>query len=563
VLERPVINLEIDSQGRPNWEFASAEAGGKPAAPAVPAGQPDRGGDGAALRGLQLGDVRLVDGRLTYRDARSGVEQVVDDIDMSVSLPSLASPMAADGSLVWNKEKIALKLGMENPKAFLTGDTTRLAASVSAAPVKLEFEGTASQGKQIKAAGTVDLDVPSLRKLAAWAGQPLSAPGEGYGPLRIGGTIGVEGQKYRFTKAKFAFDKIEASGEFHYDGGGRRPHLQARLDTGVLDLNPYLPPEAPPAGGASKPAAGSGGGAAPQQGWSDDPIDLTPLRQVDVDAVMQAEGVVVRKIAVGKSRVKVGLKDGRLSTELTEMALYRGGGKAVLTADASADTPVVAMTLDVSGLQANPALKDAADFERIEGTLNTKLDVKTRGRSQREMVQALNGSGMLAFKDGAIRGINLGAMIRNVRQGLFDPKAGEQQKTDFTELSGTFRITDGILSNGDLALLSPLLRVTGKGTVDLPRKTLDYRIQPKLAPTTQGQGGKAEVAGISVPVIVSGPWDNPSYRPDLAGAVEGIPAEALDKLKEMMPGVGKPDGSSDGGKSGSSPADTLKKLFGR
>ncbi|MPY72020.1 MAG: AsmA family protein, partial [Alphaproteobacteria bacterium] len=224
---------------------------------------------------------------------------------------------------------------------------------------------------------------------------------------------------------------------------------------------------------------------------------------------------------------------------------------------------VVALTLDVSGLQANPALKDAAEFERIEGTLNTKLDVKTRGRSQREMVQALNGSGRLNFADGAIRGINIGAIIRNVREGNFDPKARDKQKTDFTELSGTFRITDGILRNADLALLSPLLRVTGKGTVDLPKKTLDYRIQPKLATTAQGQGGKTDVAGISVPVIVSGPWDNLSYRPDLAGAVEGVPAEALDRLKEMVPDVGKSDGSSDSGKSGSSPADTLKKLFGR
>lgn len=560
VLDRPVINLEVDRQGRPNWEFASAEAGDKPAAPS---GEPDQGRNGVALRGLQLGDVRLVSGRLTYRDARSGVEQAVDDIDMSVSLPSLASPMEAGGSLVWNGEKIGLKLGMENPNAFLTGTTTRITASVSANPVKLDFDGTASQGEQVKAAGALDLDVPSLRKLAAWAGQPLSAPGEGYGPLRIGGTIGVDGQKYQFTKAKFRLDKIEASGDFHYDGGGKRPHLKARLDTGVLDINPYLPPEAAPADGASKPAGGPGGGAATQEGWSDEPIDLSPLRQVDVDAVMQAEGVAVRKIAIGKSRVKVELKDGRLTTDLTEMALYKGGGKATLTADASADTPAVAMSLDVSGLQANPALKDAADFERIEGTLNTKLDVKTRGGSQRAMVSALNGTGSVNFADGAIRGINIGAIIRNVREGNFDMKGGEQQKTDFTELSGTFRITDGILRNADLALLSPLLRVTGKGTVDLPKKTLDYRVEPKLAPTAEGQGGKTEIAGITVPVIVSGPWHDLSYRPDLAGAVEGVPAEALDKLKEMVPGVGKSGGSSDGGQSGSSPTDALKKLFGR
>ncbi len=565
VLEKPVINLEIDRQGRPNWVFAPAAGDGKPSA-SVDRQTTDEAGIG--LAGLQLGEVRLVNGRIVYSDARTGTAYVVNDINMAVSLPSLTSPMTAGGSLVWNKEKIELKFGIENPDAFLKGTSTGLTFSVSSRPLNLDFKGEAASGKQIEASGRLDLDVPSVRKLAAWADQPLTAPGSGFGPLKIVGQVGVEGRNYRFTKAKLSLDKIEARGNFVYDGGGKRPYLKARLDTDLLDVNPYLPPEKKPESKAARPAPDTDGKSAPE-GWSDEPIDLSGLRQADVDVVLKVAGLRVRKIKIGRSQVNVTLKSGRLVTELTEMALYNGNGKATLIADASSRTPAVSAIFDLSGLQANPALKDAIGLDRIEGTLNTNLKIATRGGSQRAMILALGGSGRIKFADGAIRGINLGAMARNVRSAFLDPKAREQQKTDFAELSGTFRITNGILRNDDLALLSPLLRVAGRGTVDLPRQTVNYHIEPKVAATMQGQGGRADVAGIMVPVIVSGPWNSLRYRPDLSGAIGGIakdPSKALEGLKTLLPGTDKPGASPEGtggGRTVPQPADMLKKLFGR
>jgi len=554
VLDKPVINLEIDSQGRANWAFAPAGATPSPAA-----GKADGGGGGMALGGLQLGDVRLVGGRVSYSDARTGAAYAVEDINMAVSLPSLASPMRADGSLVYNKEKIALKLGVEKPNALLAGEPTPLDAAVVSSPVKLKFKGRAQTGAAVKAGGALDLDVPSIRKLAAWAGAPLKAPGDGFGPLKIAGTVSVDGKKYGFTKARIELDKIKGTGDFRFDGGGRLPYVNARLDLGQLDLNPYLPPE-------QKTAATPAPGAAKSAGWSDDPIDLGGLRQANADAELNVEGLLVRKIKVGKSQIKVALKDGRLTTDLTRMALYDGNGTARLAVNASGAAPVVAARFDLSGLKANPALSDAIDLDRIEGTLASNFAVQTGGKSQRAMISALNGDGKVKFTNGAIRGINLGAMVRNVSSAFLDPKARETQKTDFAELSGTFTIRHGIVSNNDLALLSPLLRIGGKGTVDLPQQSLNYRIEPKLAATSKGQGGSADVAGIMVPVVASGPWSNISYRPDLSGMIGGIakdPTKALEGVKKLIPGSTSTPGGTGGGSTLPKPADALKNLFGR
>ena len=529
VLEKPVINLEIDKAGKPNWQFG----GQKPAAASA-----QSSGGGPGLSGLKLGDVRLVDGQVSYADARTGVTHRLDGINLTVALPSLDDPMQADGSLIWNKEKIDLSFGLSNPNAFLNGRKTDVKTRVAAAPVTLSFKGSASSGQQIKAGGVLDLDVPSIRKLADWVGTPLQAPGSGYGPLKITGQVDVDGQKYAFRNAALSIDKIKGTGEVTFDGGGRKPSVTAKLRLGQLDINAYLPPEAVAKGDASgKPAAtATKAGAAD---WSDDPIDLSGLKGVDATLDLAVEGILVRKIKIGQSDLLVRLVDGVLLTDLKKMALYGGTGRAKLTANAAGRVPRIALKFDLSNFKANPFMTDAMDFDRIEGTANADLDVTTRGGSQRELVSALGGAGKVTFLDGSIRGINLAAMVRNVASAFLDPAAKQTQKTDFAELGGTYVIERGILTNNDLLLKSPLLRLSGKGNVGLPKRMVNYRLEPKIVASTKGQGGKAGAGGISVPVIVSGPWDNLSYKPDLAGVLGGIakdPTKALDSVKGLIPG---------------------------
>jgi hypothetical protein len=56
-----------------------------------------------------------------------------------------------------------------------------------------------------------------------------------------------------------------------------------------------------------------------------------------------------------------------------------------------------------------------------------------------------------------------------------------------------------------------------------------------------------QASGIMVPVDVKGPWDNLSYRPDLAALIRVDPSRALDALKgaiPAIPGVTLPGASS-------------------
>ena len=566
VLVDPVINLEIDKNGRPNWAMAGAK--GKAAPPAgKPKETPSSGADGGAgIGAIKLGDVRLVNGRISFADRQTGETQVVQDINMKVALPDVDSKLVTEGALTWNREKIELALDLDTPKKFLDGKTAKIDAKIKSNPVSLSFGGSLTGGAAMSAGGTVDLNVPSVRKLAAWAGQPLDMPGEGFGPLEIKGDLKMAGPKMSFTNAQLRFDEIKGKGDLRVDTSGVRPSINAKLDIENLNINPYMPPEDDKAATPAPAAAAPAPGQAQAQGWSDEPIDMSGLKAVDADLALNVGGITAKKIKIGKTAVGVLLKSGRLTADLKEMALYDGKGTAQIKVDGAARVPTIEQTFNLSGVQALPLMTDAAGMDRIEGTANAEMKITTRGNSQKAMVSALNGGGKVTFLNGAIRGINLGAMVRNVSSAFLDAKARETQKTDFAELGGTYKITNGILTNNDLLLKSPLLRLNGAGTVDMPKQYVNYRVTPKAVGSIKGQGGDAGAKGIGVPVIIQGPWTKLSYKPDLAGAVTETlkdPEGALKSIKELGKG-GKVDTDALKKKlESTNPQDALKSLFGR
>jgi AsmA protein len=568
VLVDPVINLEIAKNGKPNWEFA--------AAPAAPDAAPSSGGSadagatgGSAIEQISLGDIRLVNGSLTFFDVASGARHVVSEINLAVSLTDLDSPFTAEGSLLWNDKTIDLSVISDNPRGLTSGEQAPVVLSVGSDVLKLAFDGSVTTAATLLVAGALDVSTPSVRDLAAWTGNPVALEGTGLGPFNLSGKIDVKGSIYSFTEAKLGLDEITGEGSVKVATGGAKPQIDAELKLGVLDLNPYLPPaEEGEASASESSGAGAGSGSAAPADWSDDPIDVSALRALNANLALSVAGILVQEIKVGQSALTVGLKDGLLAVDLNELNLYDGKGKGRLTVDARGEVPAVTESFTMTGIAAEPLLTDAAGFERLSGTGNLDISVTARGGSQRQMVETLNGKGSLAFNDGAIKGINLAAMVRNVADAFLDPGASETQKTDFAELSGTFDIRNGLLSNNDLKLLSPLLRVEGRGTSNLPPRTLDYRIEPKAVASLEGQGGNAGESGLAVPVLVSGPWHDLSYKPDLTGAIEDIakdPSKLLDSVgggTKALEGVIKGGDGEGGIKLPDDAGKALKGLFG-
>ncbi|HVM79172.1 MAG TPA: AsmA family protein [Stellaceae bacterium] len=526
VLVDPVIDLEVDKQGRGNWNFTPA--GGTGAAPQQPAAA-GGGGAAGALGSIRLGDVRLENGTVNYTDQRSDEHKTVDKINMTVSLPSLDSPLKADGSARFNAVVLNLKLDVAKAGDLIGAAGSDTTASLTSELVTFDFKGKASAAST-SGSGTINLKVPSLRKLAAWLGHPLAGERLKTGEISIVGKLAASSSEIKFTEAQLSFDAIKGKGDLTVNTGGARPSIKGDLDLAALDLNPYLAPEGQGGGGAG----GGGGGAS--SGWSDERIDVAGLKTADVDFKIAANAIKYRKIHVEKSAMTVRVNNGRMDVELTDLAAYQGGGKASVVLDGGANPMAVTLNANLTGVQMEPLLSDAMSLDKLTGKGNITVALTSKGQSQRALVSALNGKGNMNIADGQIKGMDLLKMLNSATSAVGNVlSGGGGGETKFSHLTGTFTVTNGIVHNNDLVLDSPGLKAEGAGTIDLPQRRVDYKVTPK-------------VAGLNVPVNVQGPWDNLSYVPDIAGIVKGGVGGAVDTLKGAVPGM--PGGGSGGKSSG-------------
>nr|MBP9118835.1 AsmA-like C-terminal region-containing protein [Methyloversatilis sp.] len=205
--------------------------------------------------------------------------------------------------------------------------------------------------------------------------------------------------------------------------------------------------------------------------------------------------------------------------------LYEGAARGALSLNADGNRITLRQTL--SDVDVHPLIRDVAGKDILEGRGTVVLDVATSGATVGALRKALDGNASLKLRDGAIRGINLAKSLREARAKLGGGGASVQQanateKTDFSALSASFSIDDGVARNADLIASSPFLRLAGSGSIDLGESTMDYVARVTLAATSKGQDGKsaAELKGLTVPVRLYGPFASLDYKIEFGDLVK-------------------------------------------
>jgi AsmA protein len=258
------------------------------------------------------------------------------------------------------------------------------------------------------------------------------------------------------------------------------------------------------------------------QAWSNDRIELTGLNYVDGEIRLSATELNIGSAHFAPAALEASLASGILKSSVSNLGAYGGQASGTVELDVSRDTPAYAIRCDLNGVRALPLLSAAADFDKLDGRLQAKLDVRSSGGTPQAIMSNLAGNATANFQDGAIRGLNVAQMIRSLTSGALSGwQENREQSTDLTQLSASFRIDKGQANTTDLNLIGPLVKMTGSGIIDIGARTFALRTEPKLVMTTQGQGRAGDPAGFGIPVTIDGPWANPQISPDLSGLAGG------------------------------------------
>jgi len=293
--------------------------------------------------------------------------------------------------------------------------------------------------------------------------------------------------------------------------------------------------------------AGTGPAA---QSWSNATIDLNGLNYVDAQARISAAQFGIGDALFAPAAIDVSLGSGVLKAQIANLGAYDGNASGEVTIDASTANPAFALRTDLTGVRALPLLRGLADFDKLDGKMQAKIAVRAQGNSQRAIMSNLSGTAFVVFQDGAIRGLNVAQMIRSLTASpLSGWQENQQQATDLTQLSASFKIDRGQAQTTDLNLVGPLVKMTGVGTIDLGTKLMAFRVEPKLVMTIEGQGRAGDPVGFGIPVMIDGPWSQPRIYPDMQGVLDN-PDAAYAKLKEMGKGLFGPGGAGLGALNG-------------
>lgn len=520
VVSEPRVFLVTNKDGPASYDFGSqTAAGAKPAAPAS-------AGSGLPFQSLAVGEVSIRDGSIALIDHKKGTRHDLSGVNLGLKDVTLDRPVEFSLSAAVNRKPVSAQgrfgpVGENIGKGKVPVDLTVEAAG----QLKLLVKGTLENllaGPRAEVA--IDVAEFSPRKLLAEFGQspPATADPKTLERLTLKAAVKAGADRVSLSDGILELDQSKlnfnlTAKEFN------KPNVTFDLRLDQIDLDRYLPPpsEAQATGAASSPAAASNA----KTGYG-------PMRKLVMDGTIKIDRLAVAKAKFDDVTLKVLARDGVISLDPFDLKLYQGRAAGRTIVNVKGERPVTEVQLAVDKVQANPLLKDLIGKDFIEGAANARLSLSMTGEDPASIKQSLNGKGSLDFADGAIVGVDLANMVRNVKTAFGgEVPSGPKSRTDFSELTVPFTLESGVFRTSEALLRSPLLRLQAAGSADLVREVLDFRVEPKLVGTIKGQGDDKDRSGLSVPILVSGSFSNPSFRPDLKDL-------AKDQLKSILPTPG-------------------------
>ncbi len=459
-MKNPVFFLEKNTKGAANWQFPlSASSGGKAAAP-------EMGGMKLASP-FSIHQLTMTHATLHYKEG--GNSMILDDLTLAAELNAISGSARLDVKMHYAGKPLSAVAKIENMESLLNGTATAG-----------RLEGTYGERK-------FSLGADKL----IWEGKRVALPA-----------------------MTAVVDDIHTKGSVALDVTGERPVLKAVFDVGPIDVNNYMPQVSP----AKRPEAP----ASPAQHWGDTPLNLAWVKKYNATLQLHMQAIKLRAVYIKKSNINLVLNDGVLRVSASDARLYDGVGNVTAIVDmASQPMPVVEADIAVSHMNAGQFLKEVASFKQLEGVVDTKMTLSTRGRTVKEMVSALSGKGIVSVRNGALRGMNLSLPPEKVTS-LMKTVYNKEEHTAFDSASASFTIASGIVSNDDLLIHTPLTDIHGTGTIDLPNDQLHYRLIP--AQTSAVLGGKKLV------ILVEGSINDPKMTVDVSQLIPKSKEEAKEAL---------------------------------
>ncbi len=316
-------------------------------------------------------------------------------------------------------------------------------------------------------------DHPEFTQLLQVADIPSS--GVKAGPLKASLKATGTSKNAKVSDLNAAWGNSSIAGNATYDATGAKPMIVANLKGGIVNLTPFMGGDTSKSGGGAT-AGGGGKGGSP---WSEEPLDLSALRNQDADIDLTAKSLIMPGQQIDDLVAKITVRNGIATMQTLQGQIYGGGfNLSGTTVDATTPTTKLDAKVAVNQIQVGQVMGGGIAGNQVKGPLSFNLNATGAGVSQADLMRSLNGSGnvdgnvMIIGKmeqqvGSALLGV-LGSQVKQVQgitsavNGILSSYTGVDNKLD-----GTFNIKQGVLNTQDFAFVNPKARGTAKGDFDI------------------------------------------------------------------------------------------------
>lgn len=461
-----------------------------------------------------IGELPMLVGEIeaTTPSARELAEWLGFDDNLPAGLGSLSFKGGTDatsgqtrgaGVAVLRDEPITFDLTVKDLRSALNGEPSGFSGDFSADNLQAAIDGTIALGDIPKFEGAFEAETPSIGKLAQRLGVANAAvtalgPGTAKGKAKI-----ATGEDLALQATEFDADGRAGTFSGTLALSGARPRIAGALDISQIDVDALtgrvpqppmsLTPEEQPADEGfettwdvlaaeldeieNPPPPAFGIAAAPAPAWSTTPIDLSGLRSVDLDLDLTSRKVKFGTLDLKDARIRTLLDNGELTAKIESISVGAGKGTGVIDLKARGAEHATAITLNLTGVEAEPITYELSGKALLKGTSDVRINTTAAGKSLDQLVSSLAGNARFDMNKGRLRGWDIGRMVEelwNYKGWGYNP----QRNTPVDKLTANYTIKAGtVRSAPDLTLSGPNAGLRSTGDVVMPRRLIDQTVK--------------------------------------------------------------------------------------
>ncbi len=540
------LDLVVDKNGKANWQpapvSASASQTQTPEAQGpTPTDDGQSGSGSLPLNSLNVAGVAISDISVTYKDIPAKQEvslqnarletgairlgqpfQMKASFDVHSKLPALATALSLEG-----------KITPDLANNHFTIDDMKLQVSPLGvkSPVSMNLLGNAAlKGSDLN--GQIKISQFDLATFMQQLKMPLPKMKGGDKVLRkfgmgthLEGHFGKAPKSLSLTKFSTVVDDIELKGRFAVTDLDKQA-ITFNFTGNDVVVDPYLPVAAeatapsttPP---NNTPSKSKSTGQKPASAADVVVIPVDVIRELNIKGQAQLTSLTTAGFRFDNPSFEIHAVNGYAQLKSLKSGFYKGSidiSSAIDVRGALAKRPQVSSRATIQSISLPALAEQVAEMKSVTGTANASMRLVTHGLTQTQLTRGLNGTGDFNIANGALLGTNFNEMVCGMIAMVRKEKSSKnkwEKQTRFDKLSGSVRITEGVIRNNDLVASLDQLNLKGDGNVNLVNQTLDYHLGLTITGDTLDDDDNAcrinkKYADISWPLRCHGSFNSTS-----------------------------------------------------